>query len=76
MQYIVSSIVRLNGSSNHELLGLGTLTMIIYNLHLFEKDIYAWSKKENKIKSLIIDMNMNKNILKGIVVRRRGHVKK
>lgn len=46
MQYISLRLSQYNGYDIHA----GKLTMIIYNLHLFEKDLYPFSKKENKIR--------------------------
>lgn len=46
MQFIVLRLSQYNGFD----ISVGTLTMFIFNLHLFEKDLYPFSKKENKIK--------------------------
>ena len=46
MQYIRTKLCFLSHDNS---LGLGKLTMFIFNLHLFKNDNYAFAKKENKL---------------------------
>lgn len=52
MQHVQEQIQLFQAKNSQVLIHLGNLTMYIFNLHLFEKDQYAFSKKENKISSI------------------------
>lgn len=52
MQYIESRL-HIKLYPHNPRVEVGTLTMYIFNLHLFEKDLYPFSKKENKLQKKI-----------------------